>query len=356
MKEHLPGDVTEQILANLPIISVLRFRSVCKTWQNIIDNPRFAYKGESGSTFIFLRPPVYNEVETHLVKSESYNPSSLRLNSRRMNVCSCPKGVVSTIHYANGLFCFSSKRTCYINSEHIDFFCPQIFNPAIGVSVDLPEIRAPVASGFGFSSSTAEYKVVYLFDSGAEAEVFTLGSTCWRKLEGAPDVRYLIDSSCASVNGSLHWLTERGYVLTFNIASEQFGKIAYPVLGLFDFGAYDCRIINIDGDLWITSISLSDSNDIELWTLKKYNVNASWRKVTVHSRYRNTGNKLRPVSFWKKGELLLLESSNELLSLNLATGSYTRPQVNGFGYPSDVFPYAGNLLSPKTAGLQAAVV
>uniref|UniRef100_A0A7N2LSR2 F-box domain-containing protein n=1 Tax=Quercus lobata TaxID=97700 RepID=A0A7N2LSR2_QUELO len=42
MSDYLPPEVIGEILLGLPVKSVLRFRSVCKTWYSLISNSRFA--------------------------------------------------------------------------------------------------------------------------------------------------------------------------------------------------------------------------------------------------------------------------------------------------------------------------
>uniref|UniRef100_A0A0D9WMC3 F-box domain-containing protein n=1 Tax=Leersia perrieri TaxID=77586 RepID=A0A0D9WMC3_9ORYZ len=37
----IPEEIVEQILLRLPVKSIVRFRSVCKSWQSMIADPRF---------------------------------------------------------------------------------------------------------------------------------------------------------------------------------------------------------------------------------------------------------------------------------------------------------------------------
>ncbi|XP_058217013.1 probable F-box protein At1g14315 [Rhododendron vialii] len=41
---HLPFDITIEILSRLPVKSLLRFKSVCKTWYALIETPDFFSK------------------------------------------------------------------------------------------------------------------------------------------------------------------------------------------------------------------------------------------------------------------------------------------------------------------------
>uniref|UniRef100_J3MBN8 F-box domain-containing protein n=1 Tax=Oryza brachyantha TaxID=4533 RepID=J3MBN8_ORYBR len=43
----IPDDVAEQILLRLPVKSILRFRSVCRSWRAMVADPRF------------VRPPLH---------------------------------------------------------------------------------------------------------------------------------------------------------------------------------------------------------------------------------------------------------------------------------------------------------
>lgn len=51
MSGMLPQDLVVQFLSMLPVISLLRFRCLCKAWCELIDNPSFIAKHFNHSTF-----------------------------------------------------------------------------------------------------------------------------------------------------------------------------------------------------------------------------------------------------------------------------------------------------------------
>ncbi|MCI21775.1 F-box family protein, partial [Trifolium medium] len=65
---HIPLDVTSQILLNLPIKSLLKYRFVCKNWNKLISSQHFA-------KLLFLRAPV-----CFLLRTEHYKLVSRTLH------------------------------------------------------------------------------------------------------------------------------------------------------------------------------------------------------------------------------------------------------------------------------------
>lgn len=90
-------DITSEILLRLPAKSLLRFKSVCKTWHDLIENPSFIDKHEknrSGITSILVITDDEIQLEDEgFYKSIDFH--SLRLDDkvhfRLLGIC---KGLV----------------------------------------------------------------------------------------------------------------------------------------------------------------------------------------------------------------------------------------------------------------------
>ncbi|PIA42329.1 hypothetical protein AQUCO_02000048v1 [Aquilegia coerulea] len=218
--------------------------------------------------------------------------------------------------------------------------------------------------GFGFDYSSNVFKVLQVlyacyglrYSEPVKAQVCTLGSNSWRILENFPRVTFF-DSTPALINGSLHWLSYE-HILSFDLGSENFGFVELPPITLSRGSrpSNTFRLVALDGCL---SIADSSSNeDVDLWIMKDYNVKESWIKLIIKRRYVEDGvlfRKVVPISFWRKGELLLLYGSKILVSYEIESGRYTPFESEGLpesrfdgikgsrgGYI--IFPYVGNLM------------
>ncbi|KAF5185861.1 F-box protein [Thalictrum thalictroides] len=379
--DHLPSEITTQILSRLPVKFVFRCRSVCKTWMIIIDDRRlfaslhFTRSLEEGtnnkSTFIFASSgnchPVYivgQEHEQSLFKSTQIHVSDSNYNAVHANSF-------------NGLLCFSTK------TKQSNGFCTYIHNPATQECVKLPDsnssqeltyinrgVRFFVYNlGFGLDHSSNVLKVLQVIGvshglrhaAPAKAQVCTVGSNSWRKLENFPRVSWFRGTP-ALINGSLHWMSYE-HILSFDLATEKFGFVELPQINLprRRHGVRpgnDFRLVALDGCLSVADSSSDE--DIELWIMKEYNVKESWIKLVIRRRYVEDAvfKNVIPISFWKNGELLLLYGSTILVSYEIESGRYTPLEIEGLpayrydsfkgSYAYEVFSYVGNLMSIDT--------
>ncbi|KAL5724354.1 hypothetical protein ACHQM5_007626 [Ranunculus cassubicifolius] len=165
------------------------------------------------------------------------------------------------------------------------------------------------------------------------ANVLTLGSTSWRTLENVPNVESLTKKP-PTVNGSLHWMTAAGSIVSFDLSSENFEFIAYPQL--LQPAIHDCQVVNLGGCLSIAN--MSPEEHIELWIMKLYNLNDSWTKLIINRSYADHIRAFRPgcvpyhvlpICIWRLRKILLLYGYNTLVSYDIETAEYTPLQVDG---------------------------
>ncbi|XP_026419218.1 F-box/kelch-repeat protein At3g06240-like [Papaver somniferum] len=123
--------------------------------------------------------------------------------------------------------------------------CPErsyICNPITKEYVMLPEIKTNCdrqyhdwTSGFGYVSSSNEYKVVGMYlnnwDQYAEIHIYTLGSgDGWRNL-GKLNHEFDTYLWCHGIfaNGALYWMDNaKEMIVTFNLAKEKFHESLSP--------------------------------------------------------------------------------------------------------------------------------
>ncbi|XP_026415898.1 uncharacterized protein LOC113311273 [Papaver somniferum] len=160
-------------------------------------------------------------------------------------------------------------------------------------------------TGFGYTPSTNEHKVVRIRDSGGDdsnvgiVQVYNLGSgNGWRNA-GTIDIGQLEWVWYGVfVNGALHWADEKGTViLAFNLADEKFSRLPPPPPqpGV-PCNAAELRVL--DGFLSVTFHYNTDA-DILFWKKNKDNNGFSWSK-----EFSFDINELRPLEFTKSGRFL----------------------------------------------------
>ncbi|XP_042491834.1 F-box protein At3g07870-like [Macadamia integrifolia] len=306
-------EVVFNVLSRLPVKTLLRFRCVCKLWRYLIsDDPHFVHlhsrhhsksKSEPCLFFISLTPP--EEWEKH---REEGNPISR--------------------------FEFKSKTVLpFVIPTRFDLVCIQdsdiihICNPSTHEFITLPKPpRTSFSScgpdgsvGFGYVSSTDEYKVVRLIppvyglggNGGGfttKCLVFTLterrGSSSSSSSSSSPSSwgwRRVVDSPYqvskyhpAFVNGAIHWLVyycsridaefydghmidPRNTIVAFDVEKEEFRLIKHPRCRDLRYLKYsDVQLVELRGLLCLSCV---EGSKMDIWMFKDYHYKSgTWVK------------------------------------------------------------------------------
>ena len=194
-KDHLPHDIVLNILANLPVKSVLRFRCVSKTWDSSITTPDFI------STHLNLNLNNNNNNLAYLINI----PSNSTIRSfiggydhtfNRISEYPIPSALLlSSAKYVtpcNGLLCLIALT---ITSHCTVAGVIYLQNPNIRKFKRLPDFFPAkphwvTSTGFAYQSETNDYKVVKISQIRSpnhggvelEVEVYTLSSNSWRRV------------------------------------------------------------------------------------------------------------------------------------------------------------------------------
>ncbi|KAL4616219.1 hypothetical protein ACB092_07G182700 [Castanea dentata] len=256
-KNHLPHDIVLNILARLPVKSVLRFRCVSKTWYSSIATPNFIsdhliYHNNNNNNnnlayLINIPPTVASPFNIDIpIFIGGYDHEFNRITEY-------PIPLTFLVSYAlsagscNGLVCLFQFRNASTNVDPI-----YLWNPSIRKFKRLPSYYLThfhrVSTGFAYHSETNDYKVVNIYQVPApnfhgvevevEAEVYTLSSNSWRKvgisLKNNIVLSPFTDTTSTFVSGALHWLgyiSEAAFpymILSFDVNNDKFGEIALP--------------------------------------------------------------------------------------------------------------------------------
>ncbi|TVU30291.1 hypothetical protein EJB05_21901, partial [Eragrostis curvula] len=237
----LPDEVVEDILARLPVKSLLRFRCVSRSWRDAIGSPAFHRlhsnkRAGCRDRTLFVRPSGHRQPFYAWQYSNG--------------------GAVEQIMGA--LFCltdgnvFPLTKSCrgLVLLRSYEYDTHYIWNPATREIMTLPDRtpfqmagrnpRPPLSYGLGYCSMTNQYKVVRLYHIAEPAnstvcEVLTLDkSAYWRPAATKPPLcrptRSYNKHGAVFCNGNLHFIgdQEGGAITTFNVTHETFGSLVPP--------------------------------------------------------------------------------------------------------------------------------
>ncbi|KAM7464971.1 hypothetical protein LguiB_012533 [Lonicera macranthoides] len=227
---RIPEDIIFQILKELPVKTLLKFRVVSKLWCSIIDNPIFvdshrtcSYTGTDG-IHILCQYEGKLRLEIYSTDPEGgYHVPFLTLLS----------GIL--YYHKYGWHDRDSNATGlqYVNGLVCKNFC--IWNPSTRESIDLPPIRVNISTQFNLSKSTTERCNVFLrnllgFDSTTRQYKRNLDSVS-EKLR----FRTALGVCCIEdVIFCLGWIDSTDMIVAFEVVPEKFRIIPIPAGALIN--------------------------------------------------------------------------------------------------------------------------
>lgn len=240
MATYLPDDLVIEILARLPVKSLLRFLSVSKSWKSLISSPNFV------SSHLVCAAHRNHKVLVRRCPNHHHGPASDRTVSYKLcrdNATldkiadidfpfACQNDFFTMIGCVDGLVCLSDDFHTHTDTLFL-------WNPVLRRSLALPppSIAASGTVVLGFGTASSDYKVVRIVyrnsdlqDSSSHplfAEVYRLSRGGWggiRVPESLPSIR----GRQANVGGSLHWLArsdQRNVIVRFHLGTEEFDTL-----------------------------------------------------------------------------------------------------------------------------------
>ncbi|KAM7460961.1 hypothetical protein LguiA_029082 [Lonicera macranthoides] len=296
----IPQILVFEILKELPVKTLIRFRAVSKLWCSIIDDPIFI---DSHRTRSYTRTGGISILCQHLQK-----------NGRLTVYSTDPEGglPVPFLNLPDGILdCYEEDyrnwqedlaRLQSVNGLICRKYC--IWNPSTRESIDLPPIRVNITSQFdvrgpnlgrcdifprnllGFDSVSKQYKVVNMCDISIgriwrpEFRILTLGQdSYWRNLDSVPEklgFRTGLGVCCVDdVIFCSGWVDDTEVIVAFEVGPERFKVISLPDgvdsismggniiqvggrLGLMDFDFARAGEVNVDK---LTNVKVVESLD-----------------------------------------------------------------------------------------------
>ncbi|XP_041997339.1 F-box/kelch-repeat protein At3g23880-like [Salvia splendens] len=246
---YLPKEMIEEILSNLPVKPLLRFRCVSKSWCCLIGSNQFI------KTHLQKSKPSHERWQS-IFMSDSKNPNH-RLNR-------CPRDDLIPIDDPiNHHLIPGSKFVGHINGLVCIRNLPALFflwNPTTRISIQLTkpdcELECIVKSGFGWDPQSDAYKVFAVLSKKKTrmSKIYSSKTNSWKTVEqhGSLD---LVDVDGEFSCGRICWLERNGWIETFDLRSEVFGRIelhwkqmAGDHLWLKSWIQYDLCVVYYDSD------------------------------------------------------------------------------------------------------------
>lgn len=184
MAIELVPDIFEHILINFDIRDLIRFKSVCKSWNSFISS-RFVEAHRNHS----YNNDCYNNEFGHrrIVMSEFSDSFEFNFVNRYL------------VGSSNGLVCIYTLRAQFIVANSWTREVRKLWNPRMWYFLTL------LCWGFDYDSLTDNYKVIVGYSKGWDRtsfQVFSLKSNDWKVIV---EVRYRCISRNATLcNGALH--------------------------------------------------------------------------------------------------------------------------------------------------------
>ncbi|XP_050379987.1 F-box/kelch-repeat protein At3g06240-like [Argentina anserina] len=329
--DYFDEDIVLEILARLPVKSILRFRCVCKFWRALIAASYFVKKHlsyvESGigntnnSRLLYLQNPPQS-IDYEALKKKLWDASRHLQFPVNFHHRKSAHEIIRVLGACNGLVCFEFQS-----------FGIFICNPCTGDSKVLP--NPPTEShrldfyGFGYDSRIDDYKVVRGFSENALVHVFALKSGSWRTIS---------DLDCARVHGkgclfhgALHWLVQGSRIVSFYMAEEKFKEIVPMLDHDRSFGG----VLLYKDRLCAYKIKGGTPGFVSVWLMQEYGVKESWTKVIHYSLEKSGREEYRPLCILQSGEILMHRILYEDVDF------YDDPEPDEFDYPAgpDEFDY-----------------
>ncbi|KAK3001048.1 hypothetical protein RJ639_020457, partial [Escallonia herrerae] len=339
-------DVVREILLMLPVKSLLKCKSVCKSWYTLITKPSFI-------SAHFNCNAALKRSHCILVKRvlpEHVPPTESVLSFLSNEISSddhVPQTEITISHFnhflqmvgpCNGIVCLTDHRDIFLCNPSIrdfkvlpapSFNYPQgLFSTTLGV-------------GFGFDPYSSEYKVIRIAElyeddeSGGygfhsvNVEIYDLSTNSWRKIDTVVPYVWYFPCSEFLFNGHFHWWADDKdhggeSMLSFHISTEVFQQIRLPDVCAFPDGKERAFLV-LNESIALLLFNPSEQTCFDIWLMTEYGVAESWTKQFTIGPLVQVE---QPLLFWKH-ELLLEKANGRLSSYDLKSQRLKEFQVYG---------------------------
>ncbi|GFP96390.1 putative F-box protein at3g17490 [Phtheirospermum japonicum] len=358
----LSEDVIVEILSRLPVNSLLRFKSVCKSWNAIINDPMFVSKHHQTTSLkeypqvvlISRRDDMTNNRVISLLRND---PHHTFMDQHLPTFLNDTFGHVRLIGPCNGIVCL--------------FGFPDniaLWNPSTRDFKKLPQsqVQRPLNAkvrggdlGVGFDSKTRDFKVMQILfcastDCGLihQVEIYSSSTNSWRKYEHVVPANIMYQNIWSMVykNETFCWWAQDGNVgeliLSFDMSKEAFQKTPLPsnIEGLGGQHRTTRAVMPLKESIALVVYRSKELSVIfDVWVVNGLGGDAdSWSRVTSIGPLSRVE---RPLGFWNDDDIIFESNIGELVVYNRTNEEIKNLGVYGKRSRLEVLVYRESLFS-----------
>ncbi|KAK3025749.1 hypothetical protein RJ639_040441 [Escallonia herrerae] len=327
----LPEDLVTEILLMLPVKSLLRCKSVCKSWYTLITKPSFTTTHLNCNAALkrnhcilikrFLQErnkSVMSFLSDEISGDDYVPPTEITIphSNEFLQMLGPCNGLVCLTDHDDIILCNPSIRDFKVLPTPFFNYPKGLFSSTMGV-------------GFGFDPLSNEYKVIriaelheddeswgYRFHS-VIVEIYNLSTNSWRGTDAVVPCVWFFPCSELLFNGHFHWwANDKDYggesILSFHISMEVFREIRLPDVCAFPDGN-ERGFLVLNESIALLLFNPSEQTSFDVWLMTEYGVVDSWGKLFTIGPLVHVE---RPVLFLKH-ELLMEKVNGQLVSYDL---------------------------------------
>ncbi|CAN0927041.1 F-box/kelch-repeat protein At3g06240 [Linum grandiflorum] len=308
MSDYIPQDVLTRIFLRLPVKSLIRFRSVSKSWNSIISSPVFVslYSGHHlrrrPTHFLFsIFFRLFNQIL--MFHPDPEDNSFPVTNDEQIHWPFPYYGNFQLVGSCNGLLCLffrQSRALC-------------LWNPAIQkyVTLDPPPMDMVMEgslmnrfTAFMFGFAADEYKIVTIAGSynfggrfityhggGTDMYIYELSKNSWKKKKNTYSNSILVGSNGAGqvwYNGGVHWIGKNVYgeggrmwkVICFDMADECYIEMGLPEeVSSDDETRFLSLTVTNTASFGLVQFNGWNNSKCWVWAMEEYGEATSWKKM-----------------------------------------------------------------------------
>jgi F-box interacting protein len=351
----LPFDVLHEILCRLPVKLLGQLRCLCKSFNSLISDPKFAKKHLQSSTKRHhLMLTCIDDIPSEWwLLCNSPIPSILSTSSIFTQTQLYPPNSITTL-FSNGqkfvdLRCSSDGIFCGM----LDFGCFFLWNPSITKFKLLPPLGNSCEGhafsvSFGYDHFIDNYKVIAVSLKNKVC-VYTLGTDYWTQIEDIPN-NYNIHQRGTFVSGTINWFarddSRMQFILSFDLEKESYQHLLLPDSKNDDNSPFlglvrDCLCVSRSSDMFM-----------DVWIMKEYGDQESWTKLYIVPDIPDQGLKPFKALYIFEDDQLLVEfyamegGNSKLVVYDSKTGTLNIPEFQNNYEQICTNVYIESLISP----------
>ncbi|XP_065860110.1 F-box/kelch-repeat protein At3g06240-like [Euphorbia lathyris] len=346
----LVEDCIVNVLLRLPVKSLCRFKSVCKSWCCLISDPHFIRMhlnlASTDSCLSCRRWKLcltsFSLPSVYLIEHQGAEADH-RVVAAKLDypLKTHPFDEVKFIGSCNGLLCVASEPGVLL-----------LINPCTREAEEIPrlggnrryftELSLPYMFGFGYAQAINDYKLVNISCKGC-VFVYSLKAKSWRSVGEFPYSIVAFDPGI-QLNGAIHWAVScsmdpmNSQTIAFDLVDEKFYDVPPPgcvkdFYSIAEFGGCLCIV---------PDSTITTHNDF--WVMKRYGIKESWTKIVISLSYF----RMKPLGIFENGRAVL-EIDGKLVVYNINDGSYHDLVIHGIpvGIEFEVERCIESLVSPR---------